>query len=380
MVICANLARRPDRRFFVERMFPVIGGERMEFLDAVDGEGVSETKLARFPQGTTVSNYAVRLTKQLVLRKFLRSRTDYLLFLEDDVFLTAEFEDTLARAIKTDSDLVFLGANHAEPPAEDGDWSRCRYPFANHAVLFSRMGASKVRKMLLEWNAPQSDVEIAQNIRLGKLLALSPRKHVAFQRKALSDNSGDPGSYDLSQGFQMDLSADDLAVLSAALVGCHDVVEWGSGGSTAFIGKQIGSGGRLISVEHNPYWSKQTQATLDAHEINNVELLLTPPRANREIEPYGRFSKRELQDYIHAPGKLMGGSQVDLVLVDGRQRIECALTAAEWLKPGGFLLVHDFWCRDRYRARLPELLREYEYVLESPHRGAIHGMALFRRK
>ena len=93
-----------------------------------------------------------------------------------------------------------------------------------------------------------------------------------------------------------------------------------------------------------------------------------------------RYLPGQMQNYIEAPLELFNQDEVDLVLVDGRERIACALASAKILKPGGLLMIHDFWGRSRYRAKLPLLLEKFEYLFESPHRKGEDpmGMAVFR--
>ena len=50
---------------------------------------------------------------------------------------------------------------------------------------------------------------------------------------------------------------------------------------------------------------------------------------------------------------------VDLVLVDGRFRVACALAGLSRLDPDAVLLVHDFWDRASYRA---PLLRHFDML------------------
>jgi len=379
-VICANLRRRKDRRFYVENKIKSILGQPVEILTAVDGDEVSEARIARYPKGVSTSSFAVRITKLLALRNFLRSGKSHLLFLEDDVALLPEFEETLKRAMKSDGDVVYLGANHVEPPTPGEEWDHCTYVYSNHALLFSREGALKARRMLLEWNFPQSDVEFAENIRSGKLKALCPRKLVAYQRMTKSNNCGHPGDLSLARGLSMDLTGDDVAVLEAALVGCYSAIEWGTGGTSAFISQCLGFFGMLTSVEHNSDWASTTRNLLKTKGVSKYRLLVRPPQSSRPVEMYNRFSVRELSSYINAPGRYVQNGSVDLALVDGRQRIECALASAKWLRKGGKLLIHDFWGRARYRARLHELLELFDYVLESPNLGDRQGFALFTKK
>ena len=65
-------------------------------------------------------------------------------------------------------------------------------------------------------------------------------------------------------------------------------------------------------------------------------------------------------DYWRDPWEaLVRGAPFDLVLVDGRFRVACALHGAALLAPGGHLLVHDFWPRAAYQG---PLLRHFEVV------------------
>jgi predicted O-methyltransferase YrrM len=380
LVFCANLSRRNDRRFALEKGFSHILGCPIEFVKAVDGSRISSERIANYPKGTTASNFAVRLTKRITLRRFLRSGASHLLFLEDDVAFTSDFEEVLSRAIEADADLVYLGGHHIETPVPAGDWMECRYLSANHAVLFTREGARKVLSMLGDWKAPQSDMEIALNIRSGKLKALCPKEWVAFQRRTKSDNCGHPGDVDFGGGISPLMAGDDLAVLDAALNEARLVVEYGSGASTVHIGKRLENWGRLVSIEHDREWYEKIQFVLTEEKLDNVDHILREPETGPPTQLYQRFSERHLRQYIEAPKKRLQPGSVDLAFVDGRQRINCALAMVSLLKPGGFLMIHDFWPRFRYRARLSELLEHYDYLFESPCRQNDQGLAVFAKK
>ena len=379
-ILVANLARRKDRRFALDRGIGNILGCSLGFIKAVDGSRIPQARIEKYPSGTTPANFAVRLTKRIALRQFLRGEKSHLLFLEDDVAFTEDFEEVLGEAMKADADLVYLGGHHIEAPIPAGDWMECRYLSANHAVLFSRDGARKVLSMLGEWNAPQSDMEIALNIRSGKLRALCPKEWVAYQRRTRSDNCGHPGDVDFGGGISPLMAGDDLAVLDAALNEAKMVVEYGSGASMVHIGKRLENWGRLISIEHDREWYQKVQFVLKEERLDNVDYLLREPETGPPTEPYQRFSERHLRRYIEAPRERLGPGSVDLVFIDGRQRINCALAVVDLLKIGGYLMIHDFWPRLRYRARLPELLEHYDYLLESPCREQDQGLAVFRRR
>ena len=176
------------------------------------------------------------------------------------------------------------------------------------------------------------------------------------------------------------MAGDDVAVLDAALNEAKVVVEYGSGASTVHIGKRLENWGKLLSVEHDREWFEKIRFILEEEKLNNVEYLLCEPETGPPVEEGQRFSKRHLRQYIEAPTRHLQSGSVDLVFVDGRQRIECALAVVDHLKPGGYLMIHDFWPRFRYRARLPELLEHYDYLLESPCRAEDQGLAVFQKR
>ena len=50
----------------------------------------------------------------------------------------------------------------------------------------------------------------------------------------------------------------------------------------------------------------------------------------------------------------------DLVLVDGRFRVACALKVWERLKPGAILMIHDFHTKERRDRYQPNVYKFYE--------------------
>jgi hypothetical protein len=110
-------------------------------------------------------------------------------------------------------------------------------------------------------------------------------------------------------------------------------LEWGSGRSTAWFGRRLGS---LTSVEHDPAWFEIVSSLVAG--MGNVTLLhvpldehpVEPPVAHRGWgSAYVRVAER------------FAGESLDFVVVDGAYRMACILAAAPKLKPGGLLLVDD---------------------------------------
>lgn len=381
MVLCANLARRKDRRFVMFHSLQRVCEVPIGFFPAVDGEAVPNWKLSRYPKGTTKAGYAVRFTKRLALREFLRSNHKFLLYLEDDVVVTEHFDETVLEGMERDYEVLFLGGSHQEKPEGDGRWRRCRQTYDNHALLFSREGARKALAVLRGWKRAWSDREFEHAMCEGRIHCWCVDPWVAFQRQTRSDNCGGAGGMSLAEGSMPNMGGDDLAVLDAALNFSKTVVEYGSGGSTVHLAHRLKNWGRLISVEYNRDSYQNVKVRLSAIDAPVTYILCEPKPARKGDGPW-RFLPGQMDHYVKAPRRFLGEGEADLVFVDGRERVRCALEGAYLLKPSGMLMIHDFWPRYRYRARLNELLMHFDYLFESPGREGSdpQGMAVFRKK
>ncbi|MBO9517035.1 MAG: class I SAM-dependent methyltransferase [Porphyrobacter sp.] len=135
------------------------------------------------------------------------------------------------------------------------------------------------------------------------------------------------------------------------------VFEYGAGASSAWLAARSGE---LVSVEHDAGW----------------HVLISPL--------IGTFSNavvwhRDLagEGYIGAIGE--AGGLFDLIVIDGRRRVECLARAIPHLKPGGIILFDDSG-RKRYRADIERCgLREQHYFGRSycvpypDHTSVLHG-------
>ena len=177
------------------------------------------------------------------------------------------------------------------------------------------------------------------------------------------------------------MDGDDLAVLSAAATSSKLVIEYGSGGSTLHLGAMLAGRGKLISVEHDSEWYSRILKKVEDSGFP-ITLVLHEPAPKREVDGPWRYLPRQLNAYVEAPKHYVTKEEADLVFIDGRERIRCALFCAALLKPGGFLLIHDFFPRHRYRSKLPELLNSFEFLFDTPGRGGKNGqgMAVFRKR
>ena len=109
------------------------------------------------------------------------------------------------------------------------------------------------------------------------------------------------------------------------------VFEYGGGGSSIWL---CDRGAQLTIVEHHQDWARELRATLPS----TVGLSLIPTCERGSIVSSvedGYFDK-----YVQAIDSYPDGS-FDLIIVDGRARVDCVLRAREKVKPSGYLLLED---------------------------------------
>jgi hypothetical protein len=123
----------------------------------------------------------------------------------------------------------------------------------------------------------------------------------------------------------------------------HAVYEYGCGGSTLFFSSRARS---VISVEHDPLWAAAvSQAMQDAGLTNWTCHLLEPETCRDGASPEYRSSSpllrgRCFEAYAGSIDSYANGS-FDLVLIDGRARVGCALHAARKVARWGCLILDN---------------------------------------
>lgn len=109
---------------------------------------------------------------------------------------------------------------------------------------------------------------------------------------------------------------------------CRDIkpkriLEWGPGKSTAVMRQECPEA-QIISTEHNPSYAQIARESFNADQVFLYDAFCPKSR-------YAAWTVRCLED----------GWLADLAFIDGRRRVECALTARMFLRPGGAIVVHD---------------------------------------
>merc|ERR1719221_2341524 len=130
-----------------------------------------------------------------------------------------------------------------------------------------------------------------------------------------------------------------------------DVLEFGSGGSSLAWAPRVRT---WRSVEHDAAWADQVRTFGSQLGYSNLLVYTIPPErewVGPDCEPSCDGNADSFDAYIHFPAALT--QKFDLVLVDGRARVDVALAVRSSLKQGGKVLVHD-WDRPQYKAILQD--------------------------
>ncbi len=151
------------------------------------------------------------------------------------------------------------------------------------------------------------------------------------------------------------------------------VFEWGAGGSTLFFSSRVA---KVISTEHDPQWFEHVRRTITSSHVTNAECRFVPPipfaisadavdvnhTGERPCYQSGldKYKGQSFESYVRAVDAFADQS-LDVVLIDGRARMDCLRHAAGKISRGGALIL-DNSDYPRYRQslrRLPEVMANW---------------------
>jgi hypothetical protein len=144
-----------------------------------------------------------------------------------------------------------------------------------------------------------------------------------------------------------------IAFLEQTLKPHHRVLEFGSGGSTLFLARRVGS---VVSVEHDPGWGQNVRTILEKQAITHVDYRIIPPEqgndppTSSDVAPYAGMN---FSHYLAVLNEF-GESEFDVLLIDGRVRNQCVRQAWPKLKAEGILLL-DNSDRPKYQPAINSL-------------------------
>ena len=125
------------------------------------------------------------------------------------------------------------------------------------------------------------------------------------------------------------------------------MLEYGSGGSTPFFAGRVKS---LVSVEHDLSWFTKVSDHLLEKDVNNVSYYLKSADNN-----YASYL-----DTIDEVSK-----HYDIVLIDGRQRVETARRVIPYLNKDAVVFIHDYYVRPQFSAVM-KWYKELAGIFDTP--------------
>lgn len=147
------------------------------------------------------------------------------------------------------------------------------------------------------------------------------------------------------------MSEDEIACFRSFVEGVNHLLEYGSGWSTIFAAQHGAS--KITTIESDPRWADAV-----VESAKSVKSIVDIRRV--DLGPVGEWGKpldtstiRAWPGYWQTPWPLSG---IDIVVVDGRFRIACALNSAINTTPGTPIIVRDFWNRPHYHGLLEHLI------------------------
>ena len=103
------------------------------------------------------------------------------------------------------------------------------------------------------------------------------------------------------------------------------ILEWGPGRSTAIM-RELAPTATIISTEHQEQYARIAREGGFADQVFIYDAFC--PKSRYAAWTVGALDRD-------------GGYACDLAFIDGRRRVECALTARMFMRPGGAIVVHD---------------------------------------
>ena len=173
-------------------------------------------------------------------------------------------------------------------------------------------------------------------------------------------------------GLQPEMTSDEIGVLRECYSKAASLVEFGSGGSTLLAVRSPLQ--RIWSVESDPAWIAKLRdqpAVAAAEQGGRLRFVHADiGRVGDHGAPLDEAAQARWPAYHEAVWADPAAASADLVLVDGRFRVACALQALLRCQPHALLLVHDFWNRTPYHP----VLAFTDWL------GSCDSLAILRRK
>eukprot|EP01025_Chloroclados_australasicus_P008299 TRINITY_DN1290_c0_g3_i1.p4 TRINITY_DN1290_c0_g3~~TRINITY_DN1290_c0_g3_i1.p4 ORF type:complete len:255 (-),score=12.98 TRINITY_DN1290_c0_g3_i1:1831-2529(-) len=143
------------------------------------------------------------------------------------------------------------------------------------------------------------------------------------------------------------MSRPEQMLVQAYLNKSQSMLEVGSGYSTLWFSQFVGS---YVSIEHDAIWYRKVRQMLaKTAGTRNISYNVAPVKWDWS---QGEGDEKSFRDYLDKIDELSEGRKWDIVLDDGRARVEVALRVLQYLHPDSKVIIHDFWGREHYHSIL----------------------------
>lgn len=164
------------------------------------------------------------------------------------------------------------------------------------------------------------------------------------------------------------LTPNEFQLLKKWYATAEFLLEFGAGGSTVLAGAI--NLPRVVSVDSSEEWLAKLRAAPELQTTDFTAYHVDIGKLKDWGHPADRAKAWNWPSYYRRIWDQIGDKRPDVVFVDGRFRVACALMTLLQCPAETTIIIHDFWNRDTYRAIL-----EYVDVVER-----IDNIGVFRRK
>lgn len=138
------------------------------------------------------------------------------------------------------------------------------------------------------------------------------------------------------------------------------VLEFGSGGSSLLIS---GVCKNLVSIESDRQWAYLVQSSVDKNTICLWKNIGPTKAYGLPIKTLSRFYRNRFKNYYEIPFKSHPElKNVEVVFIDGRFRVACAINAHENIINDFVVIFDDFYSRPEYNVVTSFLGQPFERV------------------
>ena len=149
-----------------------------------------------------------------------------------------------------------------------------------------------------------------------------------------------------------DLGDNDFLMFNNLLNKCSNYFEYGSGGST-YLAFQKENIKNIFSVESDKKWYNKIKSMSLNKKTHKFEYFFIDMNTSPNSFGYpGKLSKKENRIlYSECINKLSNNEikKIDLILIDGRYRVACALKCHKVINNNCLLAFDDFFNREHYK-------------------------------